>query len=167
MRNSISGRLFMETKKILVLGNSGSGKKTALKHLCHSILENDSAICGKITIYNKKLVMFSPTGAEQFKRSKDILSSKIDGAIVFIDNTLGITTTCKEMMEFVEEKNIPYVIFTNKQDLNNKTLNIHHSKVPIFPTEAISGKGILHGLNTLLEIMDPEYEKRKIEVINC
>ena len=157
----------MEIKKILMWGNSGSGKKTALKHLCHSLVENDSVIYGKITIYNEKLEIFCPTGAEQLKSCENLLSPNIDGAIILIDNTQGITTTCEEMMKIVEGKKIPFVIFANKQDLNNAPLNCHHSKVPILPTEANSGKEIMHGLNTLLEIMSPGYEKRKIEVINC
>lgn len=159
--------IIMEIKKILVLGNSGSGKKTALKHVCNNLVKTDSASYGKTIINNEKLQIFSPSGAGKFEFMKDILSKNMDGAIIFIDNTQGITTTCTKMINFVEEKNVPYVIFANKQDINNKPLKNHHSNIPILPTEAISGKGILHGLNTLLEIMESTKEERKIEVIYC
>lgn len=157
----------METKKILVLGNEGSGKKTALKHVCNNLVKTDFASYGKTIINNEKLQIFSQSGAGKFEFMKDILSKNMDGAIIFIDNTQGITKNCTKMIDFVEEKNVPYVIFANKQDLNNKPLKNHHSNIPILPTEAISGKGILHGLKTLLEIMESKKEERKIEVIYC
>lgn len=156
----------MEIKKILMLGNSGAGKKTALKHVCKNLKKTDSASYGKTIINNKKLQIFNPTGADKFKFMRNVLSKNMDGAIIFIDNTQGITNTCIRMINFVEEKNVPYVIFANKQDLNNEPLK-NHPNVPILPTEAISGKGLLHGLNTLLEIMESYKEKRKIEVIYC
>lgn len=156
----------METKKILVLGDSGSGKKTALKHICNNLVKTESASYGKTILNNKKLQIFSPSGAERFKFMKDILSKNMDGAIIFIDNTKGITTNCAEMIDFVEEKSVPYVIFANKQDLNDSPLNIGVN-VPTLPTEAISGKGISQGLDSLLELMETNYIERKIQVINC
>ncbi|BDZ70577.1 GTP-binding protein [Methanobacterium petrolearium] len=156
----------MEIKKILMLGNSGAGKKTALKHMCNNLKKTASASYGKTIINNKKLQIFSPSRADRFEFMGDVLSKNMDGAIIFIDNTHGITNTCTEMINFVEEKNVPYVIFANKQDLTNEPLK-NHPNVPILPTEAISGKGLLHGLNTLLEIMESYNKKRKIEVIYC
>jgi signal recognition particle receptor subunit beta len=49
---------------------------------------------------------------------KDILSKTKDGTIIVIDNTPGITPNCEEMIDFVEGKSVPYIIFANKQDLN-------------------------------------------------
>jgi uncharacterized protein len=156
----------METKKILVLGDSGSGKKTALKHICNNLVKTESASYGKTTLNNKKLQIFSPSGAERFNFMKDILSKNMDGAIIFIDNTKGITANCEEMIVFVEEKGVPYVIFANKQDLSNKPLKTNR-KVPVLPTEAIYGKGISHGLNILSELMETNHVERRIEVISC
>lgn len=156
----------METKKILVIGESDSGKRTALKHVCNSLVETEAASYGKTIINHEKLQIFSPSSAERFKFMKDILSKNMDGAIIVIDNTQGITPNCQEMMNFVEEKGVPYVIFANKQDLNNNTLNNQYLDVVIIPTEAISGKGISEGMNTLLELMKPK-NTRKIKAISC
>jgi len=157
----------METKKILVLGDAGSGKKTALEHICKNLVKTEAASYGKTIVNNKKLQIFSPSGAERFKFMKDILAKNMDGAIIFIDNTQGITTNCLEMINFVEEKKVPYVIFANKQDLNDTPLPIDYSKVPIFHTEAISGRGILNGLKTLVELMKHNHGKRKTQVVTC
>lgn len=154
----------MEIKKILVLGNSDSGKRTALKHVCNNLIETESASYGKTTLNNKKLQIFSPSSAERFHFMKDILSKNMDGAIIVIDNTQGITPNCEEMIDFVEEKGVPYLIFANKQDLNNNPLYTDYPTVYIHPTEALSGKGILEGLNKLLELMETKYAN-KIQAI--
>ena len=157
----------MEIKKILVLGDAGSGKKTALEHICKNLVKTEAASYGKTIVNNKKLQIFSPSGAERFKFMKDILAKNMDGAIIFIDNTQGITANCVEMITFVEEKKVPYVIFANKQDLNNSPLPDHYSQVPIFPTESISGRGLSNGINTLVEMMDHGHGNMKIQVITC
>lgn len=147
----------METKKILVLGNSDSGKKTALKHICNNLVETEAASYGKTIRNNKKLQIFSPSSAERFQFMKDILSKNMDGTIIVIDNTQGITPNCEEMIDFVEEKDVPYIIFANKQDLNNGPLYSHYPCVHIIPTEAISGKGVIEGLNILLGLMENKH----------
>jgi uncharacterized protein len=45
----------METKKILVLGESDSGKRTALKHFCNNLIETEAESYGKTILNNKKL----------------------------------------------------------------------------------------------------------------
>lgn len=156
----------METKKILVLGDSDSGKRTALKHVCNNLVETEAASYGKTIQNNKKLQIFSPSSAERFKFMKDILSKNMDGAIIVIDNTQGITLNCEEMIDFVEEKDVPYVIFANKQDLSDIPIYTQYHDVLIVPTEAISGKGISEGVNILLELMEPEYIS-KIKAVSC
>ena len=156
----------METKKILVLGDSDSGKRTALKHVCNNLVETEAASYGKTILNNKKLQIFSPSSAERFKFMKDILSKNMDGAIIVIDNTQGITLNCEEMIDFVEEKGVPYVIFANKQDLSDIPIYTQYPDVLIVPTEAISSKGISEGVNILLELMEPEYI-RKIKAVIC
>jgi Predicted GTPase len=145
----------METKKILVLGESDSGKRTALNHVCSNLVETKAASYGKTTINNKKLQIFSPSSALRFNFMKDILSKNVDGAIIVIDNTQGITPSCEEMIDFVEEKCVPYIIFANKQDLSNTPIYTQYPDVIIIPTEAISGKGISEGIISLLELMEP------------
>ncbi len=125
----------METKKILVLGDSDSGKRTALKHVCNTLIETEAASYGKTTINSKKLQIFSPSSAERFKFMKDILSKNMDGAIIVIDNTQGVTPNCEEMIDFVEEKGAPYIIFANKQDLSNIPLYTQYPDAIIIPRQ--------------------------------
>lgn len=121
----------METKKILVLGESDSGKRTALNHVCSNLVETEAASYGKTTINNKKLQIFSPSSAERFNFMKDILSKNVDGAIIVIDNTQGITPSCEEMIDFVEDKKVPYIIFANKQDSSNNHLYTQYPDVTV------------------------------------
>ncbi len=86
----------METKKILVLGDSDSGKRTALKHVCSDLIETEAASYGKTKLNNEKLQIFSPSSAERFKFMKDVLSKNIDGAIIVIDNTRELPLTVKK-----------------------------------------------------------------------
>ncbi|HML05754.1 MAG TPA: ADP-ribosylation factor-like protein [Methanobacterium sp.] len=147
----------METKKILVLGDSESGKKTALEHICDNLIKTEAVSYGKALMNSKKISIFSPSGAQRFRFMKDILSKNMDGAIIFIDNTQGMTSSCVEMIDFVKEKAVPCVIFANKQDLNDNPLNTNPADIPVVPTQAISGKGVTTGLNTLLELMEHDY----------
>ena len=156
----------METKKILVLGDSDSGKRTILKHICSNLIETEAASYGKTATSNKKLQIFSPSSAERFMFMKDILSKNMDGAIIVIDNTQGITPNCEEMIDFVEERGVPHIIFANKQDLSDTPLYSKYPDVFIIPTQATSGKGISEGLKILLELMDPEYVS-KIKAVSC
>jgi len=73
---------------------------------------------------------------------------------------------CDEMIDFVEEKCVPYIIFANKQDLSNTPIYTEYPDVIIIHTEAISGKGVSEGIISLLELMEPEYI-RKIKAISC
>ena len=138
--------------KILVLGASGSGKTTALKHI-----NNDENILilsfdyGKATIGKDTTYLFSSPGIEGFKFINDIISPDVNGVIIFIDNSIGATETDEEIINFISNKQIPYVIFANKQDLNNSNLKTN-SDAMIIPTIAAEGIGINDGLRMLLKL---------------
>lgn len=143
----------MKLKKIIILGSSGSGKTTALEHITTdekiSILTFDY---GKATIGNNTAYLFSSRNIDGFKFIHDILTDDIDGIIVFIDNTKGITETDIEIMDIINKTDIPYIIFSNKQDLNSAALKIYFDVI-IIPTIAIEGIGINDGLKMLLNLI--------------
>jgi hypothetical protein len=149
----------VETKKILVLGDESSGKKTALEHICSDLVITESASFGKTIMNNMKLHIFSPSGADRFKFMQEIMSVNIDGVIIFIDNTHGITPTSTRIINFVKEKNVPFVVFVNKQDLINESLLDISSKFTVISTSALSDECVNPGLNQLLEIMDSKGKK--------
>jgi nitrogen regulatory protein PII/signal recognition particle receptor subunit beta len=139
--------------KILFLGASGSGKTTALKHINKD--ENISISLfdyGKATIGEDITYLFSSPGIEGFKVINDIISPEVNGVIIFIDNSIGTTETDEEIINFVSNKQIPHVIYANKQDLNNSNLKIN-SDAMIIPTIAAEGIGINDGLRMLLKLL--------------
>ncbi len=139
--------------KILILGASGSGKTTALKHINND--ENISIILfdyGKATIGETTTYLFSSPGIEGFRSINEILSPDVDGIIIVIDSTIGTTETDKEIMNIIHKKHIPYVIFANKQDLSSSNLQIDFDAL-IMPTIATEGIGINDGLKMLLKLI--------------
>ena len=150
----------MEAKKIIVLGDSDSGKTTALEHICKNITKTTALDYGKALINDKKAHFFCSPGNKRFAFMQDIISKNLDGAIIFIDNTIGITKNNMELIRFIEEKRVPYVIFANKQDINNKPLDIEVN-APIIPTNSITGQGIKNGLERLFKLMNNERMKFK------
>jgi Predicted GTPase len=154
--------------KILVLGASGSGKTTALKHINKD--ENvliSSFDYGKATIGEDTTYLFSSPGIEGFKFIDDIISPEVSGVIIFIDNLIGTTETDDEIINFVSDKQIPYVIFANKQDLNNSNLKTN-SEAMIIPTIATEGIGINDGLKMLFKLLGntPNYTAQEKEYEN-
>jgi ribose 1,5-bisphosphokinase PhnN len=55
----------MEIKKILMLGNSGAGKKTALQTYCNNLKKLLLQVMERTIINNKKLQIISPSRARQ------------------------------------------------------------------------------------------------------
>ena len=147
-------------KKIIVLGDSGSGKTTALKNICENLTETTALDYGKALINGKKAYFFCSPGNKRFEFMQDIISKNLDGAIIFIDNKIGVTKNNMGLIRFIEEKHVPYVIFVNKQDINNEPLNIDVN-APIISTNAITGQGIKNGLNRLFNLMNNERMKFK------
>lgn len=144
----------MKVKKILFLGASGSGKITALEHINNNenvyILSFDY---GKAVISNDTTYLFSSPGIEGFKFTQDVLTDDIDGIIIVIDNAKGITETDAEIINFIDAKDIPYIIFANKQDLSTSNLKIDFDAL-IIPTIATEGIGINDGLKMLLKLTE-------------
>ncbi|MGB9980400.1 GTPase [Methanobacterium sp.] len=150
----------MEVKKIIVLGDSDSGKTTALEHICENLTKTTALDYGKTLINGKKTYFFCSPGNKRFAFMQDIISKNLDGAIIFIDITIGITKNNMKLIRFIEEKRVPYVIFANKRDISNKPLDIDVN-APIILTNAITGQGIKNGLERLFKLMNNERAKFK------
>lgn len=148
----------MEVKKIIVLGDSGSGKTTALENICENLTETTALDYGKALINGEKTYFFCSAGNKRFSFMQDIISKNLDGAIIFIDNTIGITKNSMRLIRFIEEKHVPYVIFANKHDINKEPLNMDVN-APIISTNAITGQGIESGLDRLFNLMNNERMK--------
>ena len=144
--------------KIVVLGAYNSGKTTTLEQICHNrakVEYNGTTTAldyGNTMISGEKVHFFGTPGQDRFRFMRRILSEGLDGAILVVDNSKGITSTDQEILGRLNEFKVPYVVFSNKQDLNSDDLEID-SNAPVIPTIAQEGEGILEGVGTLLEII--------------
>ena len=148
----------MEIKKILVMGAPGSGKTTAMENICDKLLQTKNLEQGSLTIKNRKIHLFSHPEKIKWKSKQYSLFKDINGVIIFIDNTIGITKADEEIIKFISQKQIPYAITANKQDLKNEELHIDFVNAPIIPTIAKDGKSIHKALEILLELISPYRE---------
>jgi uncharacterized protein len=147
--------------KIVVLGSYNSGKTTTLENLCQKkakIEYNGTTIAldyGNTMIEGEKIHIFGSPGQERFEFMREILSKGLDGAIVVIDSSKGISNVDETILKKLNNKDVPYVLFANKQDISTSIIEHHIIKpeTPIIPTIATSGKGIGDGLLTLLHMI--------------
>jgi uncharacterized protein len=147
--------------KIVVLGSYNSGKTTTLENICQKktkIEYKGTTIAldyGNTMIKDEKIHIFGSPGQERFEFMREILAHKIDGAIVVIDSSKGLVESDEKIIEKLNLKDVPYVLFANKQDLNS--CEIEHPQLrpdtPIIPTVAINGQGIEEGFLTLVELI--------------
>ncbi|MCC7551284.1 MAG: GTP-binding protein [Methanobacterium sp.] len=144
--------------KIVVLGAYNSGKTTTLEQICNNrakVEYNGTTTAldyGNTVISGEKVHFFGTPGQERFRFMRRILSEGLDGAILVVDNTNGITNTDQEIIERLNQYQVPYVIFSNKQDLNSDELQMVFD-APVIPTIAHEGQGIMEGVELLLKIV--------------
>jgi small GTP-binding protein len=155
----------LKQMKICILGSADSGKTTTIENLLDRKDEKVTKIehkgttvaldYGNTMIDGERIHIFASPGQERFKFMREILSNGLDGAIVVIDNSVGVTATDADILDKLNSKNIPYVIFANKQDISRGNLESEHIKdtTIIIPTIAVSGEGIHKGLEELLKMM--------------
>ena len=61
-------------------------------------------------------------GEERVKRTKQVLN-RVDIAVLVVDGTIGKTAADREMIQILEQKNIPYLVAYNKSDLTGDVQN--------------------------------------------
>jgi len=149
--------------KIVILGSADSGKTTTLETLLNRRNEKVTKIeCngttvsldyGNTVINGERIHIFGSPGQERFKFMREILSHNINGAIVVIDNSIGVTNVDIQIMENLNNSEVPYVVFANKQDIAPGSLESEYimPHIPVIPTTAKAGDGIQEGLEVLLE----------------
>jgi signal recognition particle receptor subunit beta/nitrogen regulatory protein PII len=166
-----------ESRNILVVGPPDSGKQTAIKNIDVGNSMILSTSYGRAIINNQKKYLFSFKGKEGFKSLEDVLHSFengqcADGVIILLDNSRGVMETDTEVMDMILSRNIPYIVFSNKQDLNNASLDENFGESIIIPTIAKEGIGVQDGFRLLLKLIDKnkqhvnvrksEYKYRKV-----
>ncbi len=161
---------------ILIIGPPNSGKKTAMKYINSTNAEIKSSSYETVNINNQKNYLFSIKSGEIYKSFEESIllfnnGQIVDGIIILIDNSKGFKEIDNDIVSKVVSKNIPHVIFSNKQDLSNKALNVNSKDSMIIPTIATEGIGLQDGLRLLMKLIEkskqnsndnnPEYEFQK------
>ena len=135
---------------ILIIGPPNSGKKTAMSHINRENTEIKSSSYEIAIINNQKNYLFSIKSGEIYKSFEESIllfnnGQIVDGIIILIDNSKGFKEIDNDIVSKVVSKNIPHVIFSNKQDLSNKALNVNSKDSMIIPTIATEGIGLQDG----------------------
>ena len=147
-------------QNIILVGNSGSGKTSFLRHLNNEpYTESYISTIGKdmqiIEFNNKKYIIHDTAGQERFKMLCRSYYKYAHGAIVFYETVDhdGVETWIRELKE--EQEDIPIIVVANKIDQCKNTY------VSIYPAVHIScktGKNV----DKVLSLMVPMLKELKI-----
>jgi nitrogen regulatory protein PII/signal recognition particle receptor subunit beta len=141
-------------KTILIIGATNSGKKTILNKLrAQEDVEFQSYDCEKIVLKDQVDYLLRLSGANQLNLINERLDKEVDGIIYVVNNRAGFTDDDQGIIDLINEKNIPNVIFANKQDLKSGNI-ISNTKALVIPTIATKGIGTNDGLTFLLEMIE-------------
>lgn len=141
-------------KTILIIGATNSGKKTILNKLrAQEDVEFQSYDCEKIVLKDQVDYLLRLSGANQLNLINERLDKEVDGIIYVVNNRAGFTDDDQGIIDLINEKNIPHVIFANKQDLKSGNI-ISNTEALVIPTIATKGIGTNDGLTFLLEMIE-------------
>lgn len=141
-------------KTILIIGAANSGKKTILNKLrAQEDVEFQSYDCEKIVLKDQVDYLLRLSGENQLNLINERLDKEVDGIIYVVNNRAGFTDDDQGIIDLINEKNIPHVIFANKQDLKSGNI-ISNTMALVIPTIATKGIGINDGLTLLLEMIE-------------
>lgn len=103
-------------------------------------------------------------GEQRVRKTRQILN-KTDVAVLVVDKTVGITSVEEELLHIFQEKNIPYVVAFNKQDLSNGSVPNKDYAIDI---SAKTGFHITELKEKIAGLAGTEEPKRKIvgDIIN-
>ncbi len=152
--------------RILVTGPEGAGKSTVMRNLCNtSVLIDrvDATVAfdyGNVTTMGLEAELFSTPGRERFESIFKVFARELSGMLLVVDasNTEELQNA-KTMMNIVGP-NLPCVILANKSDVQGhlspdqikETMNLKDN-VPIVPSIAVEGKGLMEALKSLAEMI--------------
>lgn len=151
------GNSYLE-QRILILGAPNSGKKMVLEGITRDDIEFLCYNYEEIVLKNQANYLLRLSGGSQLSLIDEILDGDMDGIILVINNKTGLKETDQGVISLIEAKNIPYIIFANKQDLKSGNL-INNTGAMVIPTIATKNIGINDGLSLLLEMIGQKGEE--------
>lgn len=119
----IGGKDKKEEIKIVVMGSQDVGKTTLMENLLGSIGKvehNGTTIAidyGKTILNGKKVHFFGTPGQERFEFMREIALTGADFVILVLDGCVGLRNVDEKIIEVLNAKKIPYIVFINKMDI--------------------------------------------------
>ena len=151
----------------MILGPSDSGKETVANNVEWGDSKIKVASYASIVLNGHKNFLFMIKGEKNYKSFEEVLvsfdnGSSPDGIIVVLDSFQGFKKNDREIIDKIISRKIPHVIFANKQDIGNHSLNNHFKDSLIIPTIATENIGISDGFRLLLKYIKPNNDINKI-----
>ncbi|MDK2790307.1 MAG: uncharacterized protein PWP15_814 [Methanothermococcus sp.] len=112
-----------EEIKIVVMGSQDVGKTTLMENLLDNVSKvehNGTTVAidyGKTILNGKKVHFFGTPGQEKFEFMREIALTGADFVIVVLDGSVGLRNVDKKIIDVLNTKKIPYIVFINKMDL--------------------------------------------------
>lgn len=151
--------------KIVVFGALNAGKTTFVERLSGQELflkgefESITTSFDFVQIEQNGFLihLFASPGHRRFSFMWETLATGMDGAILLIDSTVGITPVDYELVEFIEGYNVPYVVAANKEDISKintdfirKELKLP-DEITIWNTSALNDDNLSSFMDNLIQ----------------
>jgi small GTP-binding protein len=149
------------TLKIVVFGALNAGKTSIVERLSGQELflkgdyENITTSFDFVQIERLGFLihLFASPGHRRFSFMWDTLAYGMDGAVMVIDSTVGVTPVDCELISFIQNFDVPFAVAANKNDISNldedtirEGLKISE-KIHIWNTSALNN----HNLTKLMD----------------
>lgn len=158
-------QLSKDSLKIVVFGALNAGKTTFVERLSGKELflkgefESITTSFDFVQIEQQGILihLFASPGHRRFSFMWETLATGMDGAILLIDSTVGITPVDYELVEFIESYNVPYVVAANKEDISKLSTDFIRKqlKLPedttIWNTSALNDDNLSSFMDNLIQ----------------
>ena len=150
-------------KKVMVLGCS-SGKATILRHICSKTVETVAMEYGNTTFEGVKMHFFGASSSERFEFMHDVISKKIDGALILVDEN-GLTNADLKTASSIKENGLPYVIIASQVE-EQYPFDQSFKEVPVVYANSIEDTDdVYKGMKVLLNIMQTAEHSEEIKTV--
>lgn len=151
--------------KVVVFGALNAGKTTFVEKLSGQNLflkgefESITTSFDFVQIEQQGFLihLFASPGHRRFSFMWGTLATGMDGAILLIDSTVGISPVDHELIQFIENYNVPYIVAANKTDICEikdsqirEELNISE-EIPVFNTSALENQDLKDIMGSLIQ----------------
>lgn len=158
-------QLSKDSLKIVVFGALNAGKTTFVERLSGQELflkgefESITTSFDFVQIEQQGILihLFASPGHRRFSFMWETLATGMDGAILLIDSTVGITPVDYELVEFIESYNVPYVVAANKEDISKLNTDFIRKQlklpeeITIWNTSALNDDNLSSFMDNLIQ----------------